>query len=109
METRVKRLLQTQSEQIKMANFTELDLELTNLGESFKTLLSGVPLEENFGTNVTKYDILKQIGHIRNLVGEITDETKALQRAVKQAKEWVNDNQPPVPFTLSRNCPKRPD
>lgn len=82
-----------------MVNFTELDLELTNLGESFKTLLSGVPLEENFGTNVTKQDILKQIEHIHNLVDALTDETKALQLAVKQAKDWVKDNQPPVTFT----------
>lgn len=92
-------MLQTQLGQIKMANFTELDRELTNLSESFKTLLSGVPLEENFGSEVTKQDILKQIEHIHNLVGKLTDETKALQLAVKQAKDWVKDNQPPVTFT----------
>jgi hypothetical protein len=79
---------------------TELESEIQELSDKIQTLLSGVPLDETFGTKYSKQDLLTSIGKIRNLADELTTRNAELSAALKLARDYVKNNYPPATFKM---------
>ena len=88
----------TKHEQINQDLAQRLEAEITLLAKKINTLLSGVPLEETYGTDYSKADVIESIGRIRNRADELVTRNSNLLEAVELARNYMKENHPPATF-----------